>query len=180
MPITPLHYPVAYFVYKMKKELNLPGIIVGSMFPDFEIPLILLLAKNTYSSDRLVLHSFLGAATLGTVLSVLFTVSLYPILVKTVFHVKEELVKGEIGFSRNLVMSCLLGNLSHVILDFPTHRFNPLFWPFQTTTVSVIFSYQLSLLIHFVSAALCVMLLIHHRQNTWAELLIKQGTHAHN
>lgn len=67
LPITPLHYPMAYVLYKLNKRLSLPGVAVGSIFPDLEIPFMFLIFKSRIL-NRLVLHSLLGASTLGTAL----------------------------------------------------------------------------------------------------------------
>ncbi len=40
MPITPLHYPVAWGLSKLDKRLNLQGLIVGSFIPDIELPFL--------------------------------------------------------------------------------------------------------------------------------------------
>lgn len=172
LPLSPLHYPIAYAAYKLKNNLSLPGFIVGSMFPDFEIPVIRLFFTDKYIYDRLVLHSLLGAATIGTVLSILFTVFLYPIQMIVLFRVKRELVRSEKSLSINLVISCFLGTMSHVLLDITTHPYNPVFWPFQTTTASPIYTSLSSLLIHIILALICLVLLAVHRRNPWEELLI--------
>jgi hypothetical protein len=53
--VTPFHYPVAYILYKLRAKLSLPGLIVGSMVPDLEVPFIFLWSR-TEAFDRLVLH----------------------------------------------------------------------------------------------------------------------------
>jgi hypothetical protein len=55
---------VAYALYKLSKKLSLPGLAVGSMFRDLEIPTIIFLFR-THIPHRVVLHSLLGAATVG-------------------------------------------------------------------------------------------------------------------
>jgi membrane-bound metal-dependent hydrolase YbcI (DUF457 family) len=125
---------VAYVLYKLHNKLNLPGLAIGSMFTDLEVPILVLL----FGTDRLVLHSLLGSVTFGTMLSVMFTVSIYPILTSYLFNIDEEKVKEKTRPSLNLVISCLLGNLSHVLLDFINHLYNPLFWPLSRSTLSPI------------------------------------------
>ena len=174
MPLTPLHYPIAYLVYRLKKNLSLPGLIVGSMFPDFEIPVIFLFFRSESLYDRLVLHSLLGAVTIGTLLSVLFTIVLFSHLVTAVFPVRTKRVKANSNLSGKLVLSCLIGTISHVVLDVTTHRYNPVFWPFQTFTVSHIFTPQVSSLTHVVLASFALITFIIHRQNPWNELFIEQ------
>jgi hypothetical protein len=100
LPLTPLHYPVAYVLYKLNKNLTLPGLTVGSMFPDLEVPVLYLF----FGTDRLVLHSLIGAATIGTTLSVLFTISIYPILIRYLFRIDEEKVKEKTRLSLSLVV----------------------------------------------------------------------------
>ncbi len=173
MTVTPLHYPVAYVLNKLHKKLTLPGLIVGSMFPDLEVPLLFFLI----GTDRLVLHSLLGAVTIGTMLSVMLTVSIYPILISYLFNVDEIKIKEKTRLSLNLIFSCLLGNLSHVALDFINHLYNPLFWPFSGVTLSPICLALGGLETSFwvVSTPLIAffgMLLISHREKPWEKLLV--------
>ena len=135
MPVTPLHHPIAYFIYKLDKRLSLPGLIVGCMFPDLENPFILLFFGSDVP-NRLVLHSIFGAATLGVFLAVIFTVKVYPYLVSSLFHVNKERVKTKCKLSLGLVVSVLAGILSHVLLDVTNHPYNPLFWPFSSTYIN--------------------------------------------
>ena len=173
MPFTPLHYPVAYVLYKLHNKLNLPGLTIGSMFPDLEIPLLILL----FGTDRLVLHSFLGAVTIGTMLSVTFTITIYPILISYVFGIDEEKIKAKTRLSLSLIVSCLLGNLSHVVLDFLNHLYNPLFWPLSHATLSPICLAlggleTSSLIVSLILLVLFVTLLISQRKNLWEKLLV--------
>jgi len=69
VPVTPFHLPAAYFIYKANRRLALPGLVVGSMFPDLEIPVMVLLFSESLPTD-FVLHSLLGATLAGTGLSV--------------------------------------------------------------------------------------------------------------
>jgi len=146
--------------------------IVGSMFPDLEIPIIVTFFRNEYPNNRLVLHSFLGAATLGTILTILVTLALYPTLMKTFFGTKKEYVKVKTALSTNLLVSCLLGNMSHASLDIMTHQSNPVLWPFQTTTLNPVFTNQSSLLVHLVAASLFLTITISNRRNSVDALFV--------
>ena len=173
MPLTPFHYPVAYVLYKLNGKLSLPGLIVGSMFSDLEIPVLLVLRT---SFDRLVLHSLLGAATFGTVLSVAFTVLIYPTLSSHFFKIDKVKVKARCRFSLGLILSCLLGNLSHVLLDVITHHLSPLFWPFSPPTHSpscaLVGMVNAALIVHTFLAVLFVALFINKHENFWERLLV--------
>ncbi|MGQ9460781.1 MAG: DUF4184 family protein [Candidatus Bathyarchaeaceae archaeon] len=136
MPVTPLHCSVAYLINRWKPQLNLPALLVSSMAPDLEIPVVFLLTGGF--RDRLVLHSLLGAATLGTLLSVLLTVFLYPPVVSFFFKLDRERVKERCRFSSVLVVSCIVGGVLHVIVDSMTHEFNPVFYPFVKDSFDVL------------------------------------------
>ena len=175
MPITPFHYPIAYLISKLNNKLILPGLIVGSMMPDFEILIILLFFQYRFLGDRLVLHSLLGAASFGTILALLFTNLLYPKLVTTFFRVQRGDAMAKCRLSVNLVLSCLLGSISHVLLDILTHQSNPIFWPFQATTTAPIYPYPMFLPTHTVLAVLILTLLIVNRRNPWKKLLVESS-----
>lgn len=135
MPATPLHYPVAYILYRLDKRLNFPALIVGNFFPDVSLPVLYFLTRSrTYG--RFILHSLLGAATLGTLLAVGFTVLIYPKLVSYFFKLHEKKIRERCQLSSTLVFSCLLGNISHALLDVTNHEYNPLFWPFLSADAS--------------------------------------------
>lgn len=128
MPPTPLHCGVAYLINRGRRQLSLPALLVSSMVPDLEIPIIFLVTGGL--QDRLVLHSLLGAATLGTFLSILLTVFLYPPVVSFFFKLDRERIEERCRFSGILVVSCIVGCLLHVFLDLMTHEFNPILYPF--------------------------------------------------
>jgi membrane-bound metal-dependent hydrolase YbcI (DUF457 family) len=129
LPITPLHYPIAYLIHKVDERLSLPGLIVGSMQPDIEIPLLYLITGDRLHS-RLVLHSLFGAVVFGTLLSTMLIVFLYPWVVSFFFGYDKNEINRKCRFSPILVISCLIGNISHVLLDLSNHEYNPLLWPF--------------------------------------------------
>ena len=127
MPVTPLHYPLAHGLSKINKRLLLPGVVVGSVIPDIEVPLMRIFFSNL--PDHLFLHSLIGAATVGTLLAVLVTWLLYPPIISVIFNVDKERLKEVSGLSKMLVVSCLIGVLSHLLIDYPMHWFNPILWP---------------------------------------------------
>jgi len=136
MPVTPLHCGVAYLINRWKPQLGLPALLVSSMVPDLEIPVFLLMTGGF--RDRLVLHSLLGAATLGTFLSVLLTVFFYPPVVSFFFKLDRKRVEERCRFSSILVASCMFGGVLHVIVDSLTHEFNPVLYPFVKGSFDVL------------------------------------------
>ena len=145
------------------------------MFPDLENPFIMLFL-GTEVPNRLVLHSIFGAATIGTFLGVIVTVKIYPYLVSSLFRVNKERVKTKCKFSLGLVVSVLIGILSHVLLDFTNHPYNPLFWPFSSTFINSPIYFALgpigSIYIHGIMGALLVGLIIVNRKNLFEKLLV--------
>lgn len=176
MPLTPFHYPVAHIIYKLDRKLSLPGLAVGSMFPDLEIPTIILLF-GTRIPDRALLHSLVGAASIGTILSVIFTVLMYPLLTSSLFKIDKHKIESKCRLSFALIFSCFIGNLSHVLLDIVNHPYNPIFWPFSQSTPSPIClalgdMQNASLIIHTILIVLFASLLIDQRKNLWEKLLV--------
>jgi len=172
LPVTPFHYPLAYVLSKVDKRLSLPGVVVGAMVSDLEIPLIILFFPDQFPNNRLVLHSLLGGATVGAILAMMLTIYLYSHVVSAVFKIQKDLIKVKTHFSVPLAISCIIGTSSHVLLDILTHQENPVFWPVQTTISSPICPYQASLPVHAVLAASLLILLIINRKNVLNEILV--------
>jgi len=177
LPLTPLHYPIAYFIYKIDKRLSLGGLIVGCMFPDLEIPFMALLFGSQVP-NRMILHSLLGATTIGTFLAVIFTVRVYPTLVSRLFHIEKEKVESKCKLSFALFFSVFVGIISHVLLDVTNHPYNPFFWPFlsATATPSPIYfalGYRMgSWWTPIIMAVILAALIVVKRKNLFEELLV--------
>jgi len=128
MPATPLHCTIAYLINRWKPQLSLPALLVSTMVPDLEIPFTFLITGG--HQHRLALHSILGAATLGTLFSVLLTVFFYPSLVSFFLKLDKEEVEEKCPFSGTVVALCFVGILSHIFIDSLHHEFNPVLYPF--------------------------------------------------
>jgi len=147
------------------------------MFPDLEIPVIVLLF-GTQVPNRMILHSLLGSATLGTFLALIVTIRVYPPLVSRLFHVDKKRVESKCKLSFAVVFSVFVGNLSHVLLDVTNHPYNPVFWPFlpATATPSPIY-FALGnplgyLWMQIIMAVLLAALIVIKRKNLFEELLV--------
>ena len=179
LPVTPFHYPLAYAIYKLGGRLSLPGIVVGSMLPDLEIPFMILLF-GTQTPNRMALHSLLGNVTVGTTLAMLVTILVYPRLIPAIFRVSKFKVKEKCRFTSCLALSCLLGGLSHVLLDVTNHAYNPILWPFlalnetPSPIVPALGGVETaSLLMHGLLVTLFVGLFFNKRENFWERLLVE-------
>ncbi|MHA2289551.1 MAG: hypothetical protein ACXABG_12265, partial [Promethearchaeota archaeon] len=80
--------------------------------------------------NHFILHSLIGALTIGTLLSILATVLIYPLLASLIFRVDRSRVKEACRLTPFLVLSCVLGNVFHILLDFPMHPYSFILWPF--------------------------------------------------
>jgi len=109
--------------------MNLPGLVVGTFIPDIEVP-ILFLFFNLGVDNHFILHSLVGALTIGTLISTLATILLYPILASLVFRLDKMKVKEACKLTPVLVFSCMLGNVFHILLDLPMHPYSLVLWPF--------------------------------------------------
>ena len=127
MPVTPIHYPFAFLISKSNKQLSLPAVVVGSVIPDIEVPLMWIFFSAL--PDHLLLHSLVGAATVGTILTVLVTRFLYTPIISTIFRVDRMELNEICKITPWLIASSFIGVMSHLILDFPMHWYNPILWP---------------------------------------------------
>jgi len=167
MVLTPLHYPIAYLFHKAHAKLSFPALIVGSFLPDLETILetALLLTLGRGFQRGFVLHSLLGAVTIGLVVAVALTVYLYPPVVSYVFRINRKTVAGKCRFSASLVASCLIGIVSHVFVDTLHHEYNPFLFPFSQSSFDALVLFgdwvQATLVMHVVFIALSLGILFY-------------------
>jgi hypothetical protein len=179
MPYTPIHCSIAYLARAIRPKLSLPALLVSTMAPDFEIPFLYVITGGQY--PRLILHSLLGAATLGTTLSVILTIFAYSPIVSRLFKLDLKTVRDRCRFSWSMVAVCLAGGLSHVLIDSLHHEYNPMLFPLtynsfdaliftnDWTLASVIIPMVfLSLLVLFVAAEVKK-----GTKNIWKRLLVE-------
>jgi len=131
MPVTPLHYCAAYILNKVRAGLVLPALVVGSVIPDLEF-FVAIATVGRLASPRGLMHSLVGAFTLDMLLALLITLFLYPLLVSGIFKLDKKGVSEKCRFSSMLLLSALVGTLSHVLIDSTMHEYNPLLYPFMS------------------------------------------------
>jgi len=165
--------------------LSLPGLIVGSFIPDIEVP-ILIFFFNGVLPDHFILHSLIGALTIGTIISILVVVMLYPILTSLFFRLDKIKIKEECRLTPTLALSCMLGNVFHILLDIPMHPFNPVLWPFVDPysiigILVLVFAVEGNISLGFLIANILTnvimglfmsAIVIKSRRNLWEQLLV--------
>jgi len=165
--LTPLHYSLAYLFHKAYDKLSFPALIVASFVPDLETVLEtgLLLAVGGGFQRGFVLHSLLGAITIGLVAAVLLTVYLYPPVVSFVFRIERKTVAGKCHFSSELVVSCLIGTVAHVFVDTLHHEYNPFLFPFSLHSFNALVLFgdwvQATLVMHLIFATTSMVILLY-------------------
>jgi membrane-bound metal-dependent hydrolase YbcI (DUF457 family) len=123
----------------------------------------------------------LGAATLGTVLAVTITVFVYPPVVAYLFKLDYKSVKAKCLLSKSLVAVCLLGALSHVLIDSLHHEYNPLLFPFMSDSFDALVLMNNWFLMSWIIPLLFLALLVcfvfkevrKGTKNIWMRLLVE-------
>ena len=135
MPAVFLHSTFAYLMKRLSPKFSLPALLVGSMMPDVEVPIIYFLTNGAI--DRLLFHSIIGAMTIGTITSVVIVVFIYPSFVSLFFRIDKNYIKKKRSFSGTLIGLCLIGNRSHVLIDATHHTFNPILYPISDQSIDL-------------------------------------------
>lgn len=118
-------------MYKaFKGKLDFHSLLIGSLLPDLEIPILYFLGFS-YPYDRLVLHSFMGSLMFSWVLG-LALYRLYKVFMRKLLNYELRYVS-----LTNLITSIELGSLGHVFIDTLHHPYNPLLWPLSSESVDV-------------------------------------------
>lgn len=157
MPSPLGHFTIAYIIYKSKKSLSLPALIIGSIIPDIDT---LFNYMTRGYVGRELLHSFIGVGTLGTLISTLLVVLFYPLVISTFFRLRKGEVRQACKLSKNVLASSFIGGLSHILIDSTCHNYNPLFYPFTKQSIDILLftpDWEFS---YFVIELFLVMLLV--------------------
>lgn len=159
MPVTVLHMVYVWPILKRLKNGRII-LIIGSMIPDLEIPVLVMLG---YSIPRGLAHSIIGAVTIDSLLTLLSTKLLYSSKkVRKILRLENNSKMG-IGF---LWVLASIGALSHVLIDYLHHSYNPLLWPllpgYVEGPLTIILGYfYASLILHIVSIMIFFLILIY-------------------
>ena len=136
MPFTPLHFPYAWLLSRIDKRLPLPALIVGAVIPDIEVPFLYVFFSGIFP-DHYILHSLIGSLTIGLVLAVFIVRYFYPYMVSTLFGIDENELRETCKISGYMVLAVAIGIVSHLLVDYPMHPYNQIFWPFVDETLLV-------------------------------------------
>lgn len=137
MPFTLLHYVQAYATWILvKRRIPLHLLVIASMLPDLEIPIIYTLHVYGYIQvnrlfvDRLVLHSLIG----GVLVTPLLLLLILPLCYRVLGLFSIRCCRTSI---RTILLAGSIGGLGHVLIDSIHHWYNPLLYPFTTSSIDV-------------------------------------------
>jgi len=179
MPAIFLHSTFAYLINRWNPRFSLPALLVGTLIPDIEVPIVYFLTNGAI--DRLIFHSIIGAVTVGTFVSVAIVLIIYPQFVSFFFRIKKQDIKKKCRFSVTLVGLCIVGNLSHVLIDATHHEFNPLLYPifkesFNFLRISSDQGFDVKLVTILLSAIFLVFVIVSARKGVksfWKQMLVR-------
>lgn len=122
------------------------ALTVGALVPDLEV-LPLLLVTDVHHG-RALMHSVPGVLTVNAIVSVLAVRIVIPRLMRWYDRKWPDHPEGLRFAGRDLrndptdlgtlYASAALGGITHVLVDIPTHSYNPLWWPWQVGPLNVV------------------------------------------
>lgn len=187
MPFTLFHYPIGYGLSKLNDRLSLPALVVGSVIPDIEVPFLFLFFQGVLP-DHFILHSLIGALTIGLLLAVLVVRYVYPPVVGFVFNLDRSELLENCRITPLIVISAAIGILSHILIDIPFHWYNQILWPWVDAQmivgpVCILFAwfletdimsgyYAANQFTNGVMAIVLALIIIRTKENRWHRLWI--------
>jgi len=183
MPFTPLHYPYAWMISRLDKRLPLPALIIGAVIPDIEVPFLIIFFGGVLP-DHFILHSLIGALSIGLVLSLLIMRYIYPVIISAIFGVEKKQLIERCQITRYAVLAAIVGILSHLLIDYPMHPYNQILWPFVDAhsligPLVLLFAvggniaygfYIANILTSLVSIVIWIGILYHIRDDIWNKM----------
>ncbi len=138
MPFTAIHAPVvwALFIFRPKK-LDFIALTMGAIIPDLFEPFAMTIFREHYWPIREITHSLIGAVTVDLALALAGTLFVVLPLFRWLKKKNEGLAffagmdMTERKGGKVMVLSALIGTVSHVTLDIFYHARNPLLYPMQ-------------------------------------------------
>ena len=132
MPLTPLHLAYALPLKLKLRQLSLAGLLIGSMIPDLDQPIMSLLGQWP---NRLVMHSLAGAFTVNALACFILAWLLAELRLE---RVGIRCFAG-LRFDKIFYVSAVLGSLTHIAVDSLYHQHNPLLWPLMQNVDSPLY-----------------------------------------
>jgi hypothetical protein len=185
MPFTIFHYPFGYWFSKVDEKLVLPALLVGSVIPDIEVPFLYLFFTGIVP-DHFILHSLIGALSIGLVIAIAVTKFVYPTMINWIFKVDKVRLNEACKVTPWMVFSCAIGIVGHIAVDLLHHWYNPVLWPWVDPylVVGPVVSFFAAILAtdiltgymvangltHIVMLVVLVLIIAVNKENRWEKL----------
>ena len=152
MPATPLHTVGAWAFLRLSGARgSLVAAFLASMTVDLEVPFYALYGLGGSDFDpyraRGILHSLLGVFTLNALVVWALWRHLMPAFWRWATRrwpeerwywfsgadLRKEAPNGPVFY-----LSTVVGGLSHLVLDLPSHSYNPVLWPYTADPLAIV------------------------------------------
>lgn len=147
MPATPFHAVVAWLPYlRWPRAFSFWALTLGAMVPDLEVPVALVLTGDIHVA-RGPMHSVVGVLTLNAAIAVLAVWFLVPPAIRwarrrwpnpRLWRFAGQDLLRDPRDAATLYTCAALGGLTHILVDVPTHAYNPVWWPWQTGPLTLV------------------------------------------
>jgi membrane-bound metal-dependent hydrolase YbcI (DUF457 family) len=116
------------------------------MVNDLEVVLLWWLYGDV-SFARGLMHSILGVLTLNAAITVVATLYIVPPTMRwfdrrwrdpRIFRFAGQDLHTDPKDLPTVYACAALGGLTHILVDIPTHRYNPVWWPWQTDPLNLV------------------------------------------
>ena len=124
---------------KWPRAFSFWALTLGAMVNDLEVAPMWVLSGDIYHS-RGVMHSVLGVLTLNAAITVVATMYVVPAAMRwldrrwgdhRIFRFAGQDLHADPKDLSTVYSSAAFGGLTHILVDVPTHAYNPVWWPWQ-------------------------------------------------
>lgn len=147
MPLTPFHAVIPWIPYvKWPRAFSFWALTLGAMVSDLEV-VPLWIFRGDISESRGLMHSVLGVLTLNAVIAAAVTLYVVPPAMRwfdkrwkdpKIFRFAGQDLHADPRDLPTVYASAALGGLTHILLDIPSHGYNPVWWPWQTVPLNLV------------------------------------------
>lgn len=147
MPLTPFHAVVPWLPYlRWPAAFSFWALTLGAMVSDLEVLPLMALTGDVHLA-RGPMHSIVGVLTVNAAVAVLAAWLLLPPVLRWVqtrwpdprlLRFAGQDLRRDPRDLPTLYASAVFGGLTHVLVDIPTHAYNPLWWPWQTVPLTLV------------------------------------------
>ena len=148
MPLTPLHPVPVWLPYvRWPRAFSFWALTFGSMANDLEY-VFAFLTTGHLTHGRGIMHSVLGVLTINALATIVFVYLFVPPFLRWVerrwptrpdlFRFAGQDLRRDPRDLLTVYTCAAFGGLTHILIDLPTHGYNPLLWPWQQVPLKIL------------------------------------------